>query len=344
MFNPLIVSSFGPLGVANFSTYDVGQYRAPQSTSSDSMISYTDNTFGGAFSQSEVSQMFSAFAIDSVDTAGGVCNHTLNDNGGGLTTPMPVSYCSLSLNDSVSENYRRFMNTYHTVSTRDSMVYFNGKYSPIVPLAASATEWNNVEVWNPDFTIRTGSSAVFGIMIKNSACSGLSNQFLASHASDLENPQSIAYRQLASCLQNDVRVGNVAVQNFGHCGNQLGSTATIPYSQCILVSNIPGKGISTSSVTHPSVVDYSAANLSVYNSTKGHQAGYSVFALETPAAATAGAFGVSATPNKSVQEPWYIGYSYTASANQSAGKPYDPQYNAAASEEEWQAFAKVINK
>lgn len=339
MFNPLVVSAFGPLGVANFSTYDVGQYRAPQNNNSNSMLAYTDNTFGSAFSQSEAGQIYSAFSIDSVDTAGGACNHTLNNNGASLAAAMPASYCSLSLNDSISENNRRFMNTYHTVSTHDAMIYFDGKYSPIVPLAASATEWNNVEIWNPDFTIKTGSTAIFGVMINNQACTMLTNQYLSSHATDLENPSSVAYQQLASCLQNNVKVGPVAVQNFGHCGTKSGSTEAIPYSQCILVSNIPGKGKSNSDVIHPTVVDYAANNLSVYQDTASHQAGYSVFALETPAAATSGAFGVSGTPNKSVQEPWYIGYSYTPSGN----SPYDPQYSATASENEWQAFAKVLN-
>jgi hypothetical protein len=223
------------------------------------------------------------------------------------------------------------------------MTDFDGKYSPILPLAASATEWNNVEMWNPDFTIPAGSEHVSGVLINNSACAGINNQFLQAHESDLNNQSSPAYGQLAKCLMADTMVGSVPVQTFSHCGNQMGSSESIPYAQCILVSNIPGKGVGDQDVKHPVSIDYAKNNLQVYASTIQHQTGYSVFALETPAAATSGAFGSATIPNKNVQEPWYIGYNYTPSTNPKDGEPYDPEYSPQASDQEWQAFATVIN-
>lgn len=335
VFNPLLVSSFGPLGVANFSTYDVGQYRAPQSTGDQTgMVPYTVDTYQGAFNTAEAASIYNAF---STDANGGLCDQLKSGD------MLPVGYCSLSLNDSISENNRRFNGNYHTVSTEQAMTDFDGKYSPILPLAASATEWNNVEMWNPDFTIPAGSQHVSGVLINNSACAGINNQFLQAHESDLNNQSSPAYGQLAKCLMADTMVGSVPVQTFSHCGNQMGNSESIPYAQCILVSNIPGKGIGDQDVKHPISIDFAKNNLQVYASTIQHQTGYSVFALETPAAATSGAFGSATIPNKNVQEPWYIGYNYTPSTNPKDGEPYDPEYSPQASDQEWQAFATVIN-
>src|ERR1700677_4912122 len=110
MFNPAVVAAMGPLGVANISTYDIGQFRAPQNANSQplpGMVPYTDNTFGSAFTPAQATQMYRALGFDSLNK-GGHCNGTTNDNGNIMPQPLPQSWCNLSTNDSISENNRRF--------------------------------------------------------------------------------------------------------------------------------------------------------------------------------------------------------------------------------------------
>ena len=321
-FTPVTSAAFGPLGVANFSTYDVATYRAPLNQTPDE-ISYVDNTFGGAFASEYANALYAAFKSDTA------CNTTVN----GVTTV--TSWCNSTLNDSVSENYRMFNETYHTVSPSDAMTYFDGKYAPVLPLATSATQWSQVEIWTPDFTKHTKPGEVSEIMLNQPACNGLTNAFFAANESALSSPGSQAYNQLASCVMQNVNIESVPLQTFSHCGNNA-SGQPIPYAQCIMVSGLPGKGSNDASINHPDALAYAENNYGVYASTKANQAGYAVYALQNPGTATQGAFGETSGSNLNVQEPWYIGFNYS-------GTRYDPAYNAQSNTNEWSKFGAFIN-
>ena len=312
IFKPNMIAAFGPLGVANISTYDVGQYRAPQNSSSalPASKSYTET----GFTTTQAAQMYYGFQQDASCSA---------VNNGGLY--QPVSYCNLSVNDSVSENHRRFNDSYHQVSSHDAIIYFNGKYQLTLPIAASATEWNAVEIWNPDFTpaiFKTGR-----VMTKKEACQTIDHNFFLQYAQDLENPTSVAYHQLQSCLLNDVLVDGEAMQLFSHCG-------TVPYAQCILISSLPSSDMGQQGIKRATIPGYLHNNIAIYEDTRAYEVGNSFFAMENSNTAPAGAFSDAAAPNTAVQEPWTMGLNIADNK--------DPYYNPEMVNQLWQNIANEV--
>jgi len=331
IFGPSMIAAFGPLGVANISTYDVGQYRAPQNFSQQNMLpgslAYAAQMDNSPWTTDLLNQLFDNFSND------GSCNTVNNSN-----LYSPVSYCNLTTNDSVSENTRRFTNTYHTISTQDAMIHFNGKYQLAFPLAASATEWEAIEIWNPDLDLLSKKAGI--LSLNKQACAGLSNQWLNDNEDSLNQNSSDEYKKLSSCLMMDSQfnIGDVSYQTWSKCG-------ALPLSQCLKVSNLPSS-TNDGVIGHPSVLDYVKQNMSVYCQTNAdHYVGYSVFALENTGTAAQGAFGaVNASVDDSgkcigcnlvVQEPWYLGF-------QTQALP-DPYYNQSKSGQVWQGFAKIVS-
>lgn len=317
IFKPNMFAAFGPLGIANISTYDVGQYRAPE-TDSDALPATLSYEWGG-FTPEQALTLYTNFSYDKSCT-------TINNAG----YYSPISYCNLSINDSYSENNRRLKDNYHQISTHDAIIYFNGKYQLALPLADSATEWSAVEIWNPDFT-----PAIFktGRILTTTACAVVDNTFFVKNAHDLAcNPASSAYKTLAACLLADAAhqvVSGLSMQAFSSCGSN------IPYAQCILVSSLPGSAlIGQPGVLRSTTLDYVRNNIIVYQDTnQAHAAGYSIFALENAWTAPAGAFGQSNAANITVQEPWYIGYHFPNNP--------DPYFNQADINMLWQSFAEL---
>jgi hypothetical protein len=318
IFKPNMFAAFGPLGVANISTYDVGQYRAPLENADrlPASVGYEE----GGLKPEVISLFMQNFSKDLSCTS---------KNNAGLYSP--VSYCSLSINDSYSENNRRFKDTYHQISTEDAVLYFNGKYQLTLPLADTATEWNAVEVWNPDF-----SPSVFkqGRLMTTAACTGIDHAFFVQHAEELMNStESESYHQLQACLLSDTGsdvMPNLPMQSFSPCAKG------IPYASCILVSSLPGsQTIGQATVVRSSILDYVRNNIQVYQKTNAeHAVGYSIFALENTSTAPAGAFGVAENPNITVQEPWYIGFNFPNNP--------DPYYNKDDVDALWKGFAGII--
>lgn len=341
MFDPNTIAAFGPLGVGSISTYDIANIRAPQdpNTVQAKTIAYQDatDTFNSSFTSIEANQIYNAFYTDAnkgnCNTAPTVPLPLPFD----LPTVSPKSWCNISLNDSISENYRRFtsgpFNQGAGVSPAQAMMSFHGNYALSLPVAGSATEWEAVEIWQPDFTEPAT------VMVNPVACSSINNSFLAENDSSLDVPGSAAYNALSACLQTNVNVGPATVQTFGRCGYEMGSTTEIPYNQCIMVSNVPGKGANDADVTHPAETDYIQNNLNVYlKEDPQNYVGYAVYALQNPAAAHPFTNG---TVNSTIQEPWYVGYNYTpAPQNQ---LPYDPAYSQAANNAEWSALGSILS-
>ena len=116
-----------------------------------------------------------------------------------------------------------FNETYHTVSPSDAMTYFDGKYAPVLPLATSATQWSQVEMWTPDFTKHTKPGEVSEIMLNQAACNGLkSNAFLAANESALSSPELRHIISWLHVMQN-VNIESVPLQTFSHCGSNAGT-------------------------------------------------------------------------------------------------------------------------
>lgn len=317
IFKPNMFAAFGPLGIANISTYDVGQYRAPE-TNTDVIPATLSYEWGG-FTQDQALTFYTNLGLDQSCT-------TINNAG----YYSPVSYCNLSTNDSYSENNRRFQDNYHQISTHDAVIYFNGKYQLALPLADSATEWSAVEIWNPDFTPTIFKT---GRILTTTTCAQIDNRFLINNEYDLKNnPTSDAYKTLEICLLADAShqvVTGLPMQAFSPCG------PNTPYAQCILVSSLPGSAsIQKPAVVRSTIIDYVRNNISVYQDTnQAHATGYSIFALENAWTAPAGAFGLSSAANITVQEPWYIGYHFPNNP--------DPYFNQEDISILWQGFADL---
>ena len=250
-----------------------------------------------------------------------------------------MSWCGETLNDAVSANSQDFnsniqYNNPDSFTVKQIFEAFNGKYTPILPVAATSTLWNSLELWRPDFTLKPGYVLTLG-----SACESVNNTFFANNESNLDNPTSIAYQQLAGCLLSNILIGSVPVQSFSHCGNAANSTV-IPYESCILISNIASASINNSGVAiQPTQVDYDSDILSIYKDSISHSVGYSFFALEWPS--TNNPLFDKITPNKSVQEPWYAGFNYSQNSSTVA---YDPYYNRSNNMQQWESIATLINK
>ena len=339
-FTPEFFAAMGPLGTANFSSYDIGQYRAPADTNSayiQNMIPYS--TFWSATDANDfIAQTFALSQQCSTASAG---------------LYRPGSYCSLSSVDSYSENYRRFsIPTTSTdpkiqISPANSILAYNGKFTVVLPLAATATEWVNMEVWFPDFT--AGNTPP--MLLNKTACAGINNAYIKQHAADINNPNSA----LAQCVMNLPMTNHPEIhyQNVKACkGYSL--------DQCMLVSSLPGGSVQAAGVLPQNdVATLAANNLDAYLLTNpnapatstinqamlAHMSGYSLFALQNNMTANSLQAGIIGTKNPSlitlnavVSEPLYAGWNGLSDPNY----PIDPQYNAASVTQIWNALGVVL--
>lgn len=313
LFHPRVVSSFGPLGVALISTYDVGQYRAPLT---GEPIEGTKSYDATGFNPEQAQILYNSFQNDQS------CSVMSSTD-----LAKPVSYCNLTLNDSISENNRRWNVSYHTISTADAMQYFNGKYELIYPLAASATEWQQLELWHPNLSLFTKGSGE--LMTNPTACMSISNDYLKKNDALLNQPSSKPAVLLSHCLFSNIKINNLPLQEYHRC------KANMPYSECILISSLPGSIDSSTPIVRDNAIAYVNANQSIYSKTVLHDVGYSVFALETAFTAPAGAFADGTKINAAVQSPWYIGWMPSG---------IDPQYNKSISNSIWQGFSQTMKQ
>ncbi|WP_108650938.1 hypothetical protein [Dongshaea marina] len=150
MFNARLDAAFGPMGVANISTYDVGQYRAQNGKQQTSLLP-------GALSMQQTGILNTikkpeADQITQAQQADKTCD-TVKVSDGIIS---PQSWCNLSANDSMSENNRRWQGAYHRLSSARAAQFFNGKHQLALPLGASATQWRRIELWNPKLSALKG--------------------------------------------------------------------------------------------------------------------------------------------------------------------------------------------
>lgn len=339
-FSPYNIAAFGPLGVAAFSTYDAASQRAPKTTA-DEQPYEAELPYSLTFSTNQYEALYAAFIqVANSESTGSTCSQWKN---GPAPIPLTVSWCGETINDAVSANSQQFNSNnkgdagQYTIS--DAFIALNGKYIPILPTAATSTLWNKVELWQPDMTKLTAYVMTDGDKCRHPEA--ITNAFFAQNESALNNPASLQYQELASCLLNDVLLeSGIPVQTFEHCGEST-SGAIIPYATCILISNLPGAVTSGANnlFQPPTQSAYVAAILPIYSSTIAHSPGYSFFALETPATNNPLIASSAESPpaNGSVQEPWYSGFNYP---NES---PEDPYYNPTANLQQWESTAAIIN-
>lgn len=143
MFTARMDAAFGPLGVANISTYDVGQYRAQETDEKANLLP-------GSLSMQKTGLLDTddapqAQQIEQAQRQDKTCDTVKASNG----IISPQSWCNLSANDSMSENNRRWQGHYHHISSEQAEKFFNGKHQLAYPLGASATEWRKIELWKP---------------------------------------------------------------------------------------------------------------------------------------------------------------------------------------------------
>jgi hypothetical protein len=380
-FSPEFFAAMGPLGFANFSTYDAGQYRAPQTSPVPimNMIPYDTNGFWN----SADAQDFFENALSNDEQ----CSTQSNGPNGGLIYA-PVSWCSLSSSDSYSENHRRFetpitsTNPKISISPADSIQYYNGKFAMVLPLAATATEWSDLEIWHPDFTTtkrdNQGNSvlSIPPILLDQNSCtipcsqdptaacingraSIVTNGYIQQHVADLSNPQSV----LAQCLKNIPFQSTanstqpVMYQNVSACPGVDGKGQPLSLDQCMLVSSLPGGSVAQSGLipkNTPATLlpnNMMAYQLDDLGLAQTHVVGYGFFALQnnlTSGGLAAGNVNVGLIPqNQPVFLPTpnaLVQEPLYMGWNPPAGPDYpvDPYYSEAGVNQNWSQIVQAL--
>lgn len=148
MFTPSVIASFGPLGQALISGYDVASYRS-------------------IFSPDDQSKFYSGW--NSNDIANYKKVYYKNQSCFTLKNNHTVSWCNANLNDTAAENYRLWTSVFEGTIWGDcqktpglctpqgAFDAVNGKYQLVVPVSWSATAWSYVELFNPDLSVYTAT-------------------------------------------------------------------------------------------------------------------------------------------------------------------------------------------
>ncbi len=357
-FQPSVVGSMGPLGVAFVSSYDVGGHGSTAERASKQ--DYIDQ----GMSESAATQLYQQ--VYGINRS---CNFGQSDPIG------RYSWCNLSLSDSHAVNAIAWdsvddaPNQYH-LSTHKVFDLFNGNFSITQPFAESSTDFAYQELFNPNFTNAVAPKAHNviqdggGLVQTNPGeCAGMDNAWIQSHdtelltviqksGDELTREKNTDYKKLASCLFANVQLASsdgtqkaLPVTKISVCGYQPGTHTAVPLSHCMLLSSIPSAdGDGSGQMHYATPARYMADNATPYmvsGQLDPHMVGYSLFALQDTASATAsGGFYWQAAGagnyNIAVQEPWYVGgYQLNpadakpdSAAVISGQLPYDPFYGS----------------
>ncbi|MDF1758966.1 MAG: hypothetical protein P1U40_00345 [Coxiellaceae bacterium] len=149
MFTPDVIASFGPLGQALISGYDISSYRVTPSSKAPNSI----NTYGNW--QGQEKYLTNAYQ-NSISCSSAI------------TTPYRnKSWCNINSNGAYAEGYRlwnsSFSNSYWSCAGASSAVTalctpakafatLNGKFQIVMAVSQSSTLWSAIELFNPDLT------------------------------------------------------------------------------------------------------------------------------------------------------------------------------------------------
>lgn len=159
-FTPSMMNALGPLGAALFSTYDTS-LRAPESAatapatqapSTVTVPNYTDTYNAGI--ASALYQIFNYYDYTCSDwgsfdaKTGKIWSSNGNKNAS-------ISWCTSSVIDATWGVIREVYDTFGSSlpSPASSIEMLNTNIMPTLPVAASATQSEALELWNPDFSI-----------------------------------------------------------------------------------------------------------------------------------------------------------------------------------------------
>lgn len=219
-FSPGQVDALSPAGMPFFSVYDATGSRPPlQSTKNNPhTFPFVGATgYGQGWSLSNANVLYQDVYVAAATIPSGLTQNCVAQSNtkhpDGIYTA--VSWCSISANGVASGNYN---NLYSPISTGVNMAHspmqgiqdFNGHYTAIMPLGGSATAWDYVEIWNPDFSKGSGPT----VMMNYSACTGktggdaITNFWLEKHETELLQKSSKDYEHLAACLFNNIEFAN----------------------------------------------------------------------------------------------------------------------------------------
>ncbi|MDF1797245.1 MAG: hypothetical protein P1U63_11985 [Coxiellaceae bacterium] len=353
-FQPAIIGSMGPLGVALVSAYDVGG-----AGSSAARASQQDYLLDGMSQQNENTLYNDVFY-----------NNQSCDIGHGDPVHR-YSWCNLSMADSMAANEAAWNtiadspNAYN-MTTKQAFIDFNGHYSITQPFAESSTDFSYQELFNPNFSTAVGQhshnivEAGGGLVLTNvdgshNSCvdakgNPLNNQWLVSHDSELStalaanNLKDPAFKALSTCLFSSDQLKengkSFSVAQLSTCGNSP-TGKPIPLSKCMLIRSIPSDTTGQGTLAYPSPTGYMQANNKPYlvnNKMDPRMIGYSLFALQNTQAGPNDSedYFTAAGPgnyNLSIQEPWYVGghqfnpHDPRAATPNTKAFPFDPFYN-----------------
>ncbi|MDF1760239.1 MAG: hypothetical protein P1U40_06850 [Coxiellaceae bacterium] len=353
-FQPSIIGSMGPLGVALVSAYDVGG-----AGSSAARASQQDYLLDG------MSQTNENLLYDDVFYKNQSCDIGHGD---------PVhrySWCNLSMADSMAANEAAWNtiadspNAYN-MTTKQAFIDFNGHYSITQPFAESSTDFSYQELFNPNFATTVGQhnhnvvEAGGGLILTNVDASHnscvdangkpLNNQWLVNHDGELStalasnNLKDPAFKALSTCLFSSEQLKedgkSLSVAQLSTCGNSP-TGKPIPLSKCMLIRSIPSDVTGQGTLAYPSPTGYMQANNIPYmvnGKMDPRMIGYSLFALQNTKAGPNDSeeYFTPAGPgnyNLSIQEPWYVGGHQFNPNDPLQAKPstktfpFDPFYN-----------------
>jgi hypothetical protein len=332
--SPNFIESLGPLGALEVSTYDVGTYRAPQDSA---IIPGTIPLTQQGWNANQASQIYSAYALDPR------CDSISGGAGGPMTSH---SWCNNSPNESYSESYRIWStnvsaNGLPYGTPAQNMSLFNGKFHLILPVSWSATQFENLYLFNPALTQPVGTEGLF--MQKGTAL----NQWDPSCSSAKIDA---ADHNLQTCLLGNISVDSLAVQ-------QLNTDPSIN-SNLVIISGVPGTAKVPNTKTWSSVArvqqsDYLNTNFSLYQDVTSDQqldlnkinlAGVGAYALEmfenVPSSVAANAQNIpGSSQNAAMQTPWYVGFN----PDTIVGTTLKPGYDASKIGAIWTTFGNLAN-
>lgn len=336
VISPAFSESLGPLGALQVSTYDVGTYRTPSSTVKynnlpQQIIPNTVTLEEQGWSDADIKALYGAYFQDSFR-----CDQTTTTDTNFLQRTR--SWCNNSTNMSYSESHRMWMSTVNATglpygNPLENLKLFNGKVHLILPVSWSATQFENLWLFNPDLTqLDSHSQPAQGLFMQK--------------ANDIN-----CKKDAISCLFGKTTLSDqkTAIQTF--------SSGKIGQSNYYTLSGLPGTikqdGKWTSTPINPTQSDYLNTNFALFSDINNNKlphnlvgiGGYALMLFENvPAAVKANIGGIGTpTPNAALQSPWYVGLSEKPAGIPINGVDSDhkPGYDINTNQQIWETFGDL---